>query len=555
MEDCKIHLPQGELKLKQLDETISKMKFSLIALAAILVVMHGLSIFENFQFEANIFSVFYAGLLLLRGFHLRKLNSAENSFELTKAWKQVYALSLFNAFLNACMFTAIIAYPASSTTPYLGVIAIIGTLVGGSSVFYQDFKYYNLYALMNLAIPTIYLVVTGGKEHYLLATVLGIFHFYVRQTTQLQNRYYWDAQEDQRFLNLMIDSLPSPVSILDKNLNFIKVNQSLSKYYKNSPEDYIGKPLGFFGGYDESKELIYFLNEFVKNTRSNYQEKEISLSIGNRQRHFYFVVARIENTSNIACLSLDLSDLKAAQKELEQQKAMGIEAAKLSSIGEMANSMAHEINNPLSVILGKSEQASRVLENENPNFAYLRKSLGIISENVKRIATIIQGLRTLSGESNEGTFDLQLEDVFEQVRLLSSERVLSTGAQLTLEAPPKEYIQGNPSQLAQVILHLINNSLEAINHQDNPWIKISFLDTAEHIEINIQDSGNGIPIELSEKVFHPFFSTKELGKGMGLGLSVSKGIIEAHRGEFFIDNACKHTSFVIRLPKLFSAAA
>lgn len=555
MEEKKIFLPQGELNVSQLKEIITKMNFSFFGLLGIILFFHFTSAYQHFQTEANIFTVAYFILISIRAIHLRKLNAVKDSFESTQIWKQISALALISALATGGIITAILAYPATEAMPYLGVLAVIGTLVGGSSVFYLEKDFFNMYAIANILFPTTYLLFSGTKENYILTGIVAIFYFYIRQTTHLQNKFYWKGKKDQKMMNLMIDSLPSPVSILDKELNFIKVNKTLAKYYNLSPEEYEGKPLGFFGGYDESKELIYFLSEFIKNPSRTSEEREIDIMIAGEQRCFYFVVAKIENTNNVACLSMDLSDLKSAQKELEQQKAMGIEAAKLSSIGEMANSMAHEINNPLSIILGKSEQAIRVLQKPEPKYNYLEKSLETITDNVRRIATIIQGLRTLSGESDEGMYDVQLPDIFDQVKLLSNERVLSTGVELLLSAPPKDYISANPSQIAQVILHLINNSLEAIQHQDKPWIKISFIESEGQIEINIQDSGEGIPIEISEKVFHPFFSTKELGKGMGLGLSVSRGIIDAHKGEFFIDNACKHTSFVIRLPKLFSAAA
>ena len=267
------------------------------------------------------------------------------------------------------------------------------------------------------------------------------------------------------------------------------------------------------------------------------------------------VATKLKSTDHLLTLALDLTDLKSAEKELEQQKAMNLEASKLSSIGEMANAMAHEINNPLSIILGKTEQAKRVIMMDDPKLDYVKRSLEVITSNVTRISTIILALRTISGGMNDDFYDAKLVEVAEKINLLTKEKILSNGIQINVNEVPDSIFYGNSAQITHVLMHLLNNAQEAVVNQEKPWIKVDFFETETEIIIEVSDSGEGIPVEIAEKIFNPFYTTKDIGKGMGLGLSVSKGIIDSHKGQFFVDNACENTKFVIKLPKLIARAA
>lgn len=554
MKNLNVSFPEGEIPYKELKPTVDKVKFSIVVLFILVGVLYGLGSFDPFLENASIFFGVYISLLGLRLFQLQKITNAEDTKELTTAWYQANGLSIVTSIANSILYSMVIYYNELSHHSFYAVLTTIGTLVGGASLYYHSRKFHLHYSLANVSLPIITLIIKGGNG-YGFALALILFFGYLRVIMKVQNTHFWNSMKNSNFLNLIIDTLPSPVSIVTTDLKYVKVNKTLASYYNEEPENFEGLMLGTHNGRTESQELISFLQEFKYAQNNETKEREISIEMRGKLKHFYFVATKIENSNHIACISLDLTELKTTQMELEQQKAMSIEAAKISNLGEMANAMAHEINNPLSIILGKSEQAIRVLEKETPDFSYLSKSLSIIAQNVKRIASIVQGLRMVSGQTNENQEDITLDMVIEKVQLITAEKLLANRIDFQVAEPPKINMLGNPSQLGQVILHLINNSVFAIDKQENPWIKIDFRESFDNVEIVFMDSGNGIPIEIAEKVFHPFFSTKELGKGMGLGLSVAKGVIDAHKGELFIDNNCKNTCFVIRLPKLINAAA
>tara|TARA_B100000482_G_C12567593_1_gene282624 strand:- start:98 stop:1135 length:1038 start_codon:yes stop_codon:yes gene_type:complete len=345
------------------------------------------------------------------------------------------------------------------------------------------------------------------------------------------------------------------MAMFNNKLELVAVNPALAKVYDVRIKDLEDKSIEKFFRKESNHEIYSFLKSFYLDTNKTSGEKELTINSNGVIRHLFMVATKLKSTDHLLTLALDLTDLKSAEKELEQQKAMNLEASKLSSIGEMANAMAHEINNPLSIILGKTEQAKRVIMMDDPKLDYVKRSLEVITSNVTRISTIILALRTISGGMNDDFYDAKLVEVAEKINLLTKEKILSNGIQINVNEVPDSIFYGNSAQITHVLMHLLNNAQEAVVNQEKPWIKVDFFETETEIIIEVSDSGEGIPVEIAEKIFNPFYTTKDIGKGMGLGLSVSKGIIDSHKGQFFVDNACENTKFVIKLPKLIARAA
>ena len=133
---------------------------------------------------------------------------------------------------------------------------------------------------------------------------------------------------------------------------------------------------------------------------------------------------------------------------------------------------------------------------------------------------------------------------------LCSSRFHYHRVRMKVSAIPEDLkIEARGVQIAQVLLNLLNNSFDAVEHLEDRWISIDVAETPDAVELSVTDSGKGVPAEIREKIMQPFFTTKEIGKGTGLGLSISKGIVDSHSGQFFLDAACANTRFVVRLPK------
>jgi PAS domain S-box-containing protein len=250
----------------------------------------------------------------------------------------------------------------------------------------------------------------------------------------------------------------------------------------------------------------------------------------------------------------DISARKAAETALQEQREKLLAAAKMSSLGEMAGGIAHEINNPLAIIQGKASQLKRRLKEISPedkNIQDLNEGLFVIETTTKRISAIIRGLSAFSRNAENDSLDRILVPVLIQDTLeLSKERFRfhSISLKYDLRACENTFVNGRAAQLLQVLVNLLNNAYDAVEFLPEKWVKIDTEATEKLCRIKITDSGGGIPDELTDKIMMPFFSTKSVGKGTGLGLSISKGIIEEHKGRLYYDKSSRNTCFVIELP-------
>lgn len=257
----------------------------------------------------------------------------------------------------------------------------------------------------------------------------------------------------------------------------------------------------------------------------------------------------------------DRKKLELAQKEAELKL---ITAAKMSSLGEMASGIAHEINNPLAIISGKAELLKMYLEKGNIDLQLFAKELAKVSDTAHRIGKIIKGLRTFSRDSqrdpmvsenlNRIVFD-SLEFCRERFRNQGVEirfQPFSNAVRDTSEEGEAR-INCRAPQIAQVIINLLNNAFDAVSAQPERWVEISIeakqnAGSGERVRLMVTDSGTGIPEAIREKLMVPFFTTKEVGKGTGLGLSISHGVARDHGGELYYDSSCANTRFVLELP-------
>lgn len=248
-------------------------------------------------------------------------------------------------------------------------------------------------------------------------------------------------------------------------------------------------------------------------------------------------------------INWDITNKVEQDKLIKDQQARMISSAKLSSLGEMASGIAHEINNPLAIIKGKAYHILKKLEAGEVNIEFLSKEISKIEQNSLRIVKIIKGLRTFSRHGEGDPFQVvSFKSLLEDVLELCYERFNYQGVLLKTSGDLDTEILCQETQLAQVLLNLINNAYDAVFTQKEPWVEINIQSNFDTVKISITDSGSRISDEIAEKIMQPFFTTKEVGVGTGLGLSISKGIVEMHNGRFYLDQNCPNIRFVIELP-------
>ncbi|MDD4976528.1 MAG: ATP-binding protein [Bacteriovorax sp.] len=243
------------------------------------------------------------------------------------------------------------------------------------------------------------------------------------------------------------------------------------------------------------------------------------------------------------------AELVVANKAREEEIIFS--TSRMSALGEMASGIAHEINNPLSIIIMKGSQLIRKFETDTLDQKELEEGLKKIVSTAQRIGKVVKGLSSISRNSEDDPMKkMRLDIVIEETIQLSRERYNSYSIKLhtDLAAIANIEIEGRASQIMQVLLNLLNNALDAVLPLPDKWIAITATPNDFGVVITMTDSGYGIPHQVLAKIMQPFFTTKEAGMGTGLGLSISKRMIEEHQGQFYYQKNLDHTCFVIELP-------
>jgi C4-dicarboxylate-specific signal transduction histidine kinase len=252
-------------------------------------------------------------------------------------------------------------------------------------------------------------------------------------------------------------------------------------------------------------------------------------------------------------------DFVSHQKELEEllnlRNDQILNQSKYSELGMMSAGIAHEINNPLTVIQAKVSQLLRYYKDPN-RLNDLGQGLEQILYTSERINRTIQGVRDFVHQDENLTINhFSLKTLIEDVLAFCGQRFKNHGINLRLYGFDHVMIRGHKIQIEQVLLNLLNNSFDAIEFLPEKWIELSATESDTGVIITIKDSGHGIPREIAEKMMTPFFTTKKNGKGTGLGLVLAKGIIEKHGGKFSFISEAAHTTFQIELPRSCDSVA
>jgi C4-dicarboxylate-specific signal transduction histidine kinase len=235
--------------------------------------------------------------------------------------------------------------------------------------------------------------------------------------------------------------------------------------------------------------------------------------------------------------------------EADAQREIAMQAMKMSALGEIAAGIAHEINNPLTVISGKAKLMISWINSGKLDPDQLINTAQKIEGMVVRITKIIKGLKSYSRNSFQDPKEtVQISKIINSTVELAAFRMKSNSVTLNLKDIPDVSLFCNETQITQVFVNLLNNASDAVSDLDDKWIEIAFELTESNLQVKVTDSGNGISEEVANKLMQPFFTTKGVDKGTGLGLSISKKIIEDHGGELWLDKANKHTRFNVQLP-------
>lgn len=248
------------------------------------------------------------------------------------------------------------------------------------------------------------------------------------------------------------------------------------------------------------------------------------------------------------------TELQRNKNELEhqvmEQSQKLLYSTKMTSLGEMAGGIAHEVNNPLAIISLRTQKLKEKIENGDVEPTFILETIEKIEKTCMRINQIIRGLRAFSRDGSQDPMVLEnLSSIVWESVGLCSEALRSCGIELEVICDESIEIRCQPVQIGQVLLNLLTNAKDAVRDLPERWIRIEARKISGSIEVIVTDSGTGLTDAVKEKVMQPFFTTKKVGEGTGLGLSISKGIVQQHHGDLFLSRESVHTQFIVRLPE------
>lgn len=247
----------------------------------------------------------------------------------------------------------------------------------------------------------------------------------------------------------------------------------------------------------------------------------------------------------------EVTQLRRKELEIEDHRKKAMANARATALGQMAGGIAHEINNPLTIVLGTAKHFRMASDRGELTKEIVEVGSEKIVNATTRISKVIKGLKAFAREgSKDPIVDCAASSIVDDALTFCQARVKNHGIKMEFLQPQNEgRLRCRPVEMSQALLNLILNSDSAIRGTEKPWIHISFDQEGDWSIFRVTDSGTGIPTAVADRMMEAFYTTRDPGMGMGLGLSVVAAIVAAHSGQFFLDRQSANTSFVIKIPR------
>jgi PAS domain S-box-containing protein len=259
-------------------------------------------------------------------------------------------------------------------------------------------------------------------------------------------------------------------------------------------------------------------------------------------------IALLERFAPLAAAALEtthlLHDLQQQMDRLKETQAQLVQAAKLAAVGELAAGVAHELNNPLTSVLGFTS----LLLNATPSESPTRHDLEIIANQARRARDIVRNLLGFARQTKPQRLPADVNQLLRQTLDLVRRHMENSGVLIEEDyAPNLGLLTLDAGQMRQVFLNLITNATYAM--PGGGKLRVHTARLGDEVAVSISDTGRGMPAEIRDRIFEPFFTTKPVGQGTGLGLSISLGIVREHGGRIAVESqAEKGSTFTVWLP-------
>jgi two-component system sensor histidine kinase HupT/HoxJ len=394
-----------------------------------------------------------------------------------------------------------------------------------------------------------------------------------------------ELEESQQFIYSILTSMSDLLVVCDRNAVIEEVNQSLLAFTGKTEQQLKGAKLGTLFADDSScdtaKRVITGLtSEPANDIELQFRTRDggttpVALNFTPRRSGEGRLLGVVITGRPLGELRRAYHKLREAHEELKRTQQQLLQSEKMASLGKLVAGVAHELNNPISFVLGNvhamqryATRLKRYLDAVHEGATHerleaLRSELRIdhilddlaplltgAVEGAERTRDIVDGLKRFSAADRNENIEFDLAEVIERsVHWVT--RAAPVNFRVTVDVPPELPVFGSPGQLQQVLINLVQNAADATEKTEDPQLTITTEPNAERVVVLFRDNGPGIPEDVLGKIFDPFFTTKPVGKGTGLGLSISYGIVERHGGELSVRNAAQGgAEFRMCLPKV-----
>jgi two-component system sensor kinase FixL len=364
------------------------------------------------------------------------------------------------------------------------------------------------------------------------------------------------ALSDLAEFDALLDAAVDAIVAIDDQGRIIRFNKAAEQMFGYPAREVTGKPLSILMASHDAHFHQNFVERYLRtgSTRIIGRGREVDAQ---RRDGTIFPVAlsvgeaRSPQGLRFVGLIRDLTSQKQTEEEALRHREQLMHASRLTTMGEMAAAMAHELNQPLSAIATYTAACQRLLAQGDEGRAEVMSALREIGVQAHRAGEVIQRMRDFTRSRESLRKVAQLDALIDEVRPLAELDANANDVQLVIDIDPKlPPINADRVQIQQVILNLLRNGVDAmadIPPAERTLRLHAFCETPKSVRVEISDAGHGVPDEVRLRLFTPFYTTKDTG--MGMGLAISRSIITAHGGKLdSSNNAAGGATFFFTLP-------
>ena len=480
------------------------------------------------------------------------------NLNLNKYSNSLYSLTLLTGLCWGALFSIVYLRLGIYQAPTIALFIIVsGTASAATSSLFAQKKLLMGYLFFTVIMPGLFILFNeiNITEKFIGALTVTFFAFLTKQgnvnrknlVTRIELSQYLSDEADR--LEKLFNSVPGMFCYFKKDGQVLASNKKWRDFSKcNNVND------DFRNGMNEN--FIIIMNHFIESSE-NELSVELEFVQDDQNSVWYICTAHKDHISNaIVLFMVETTSLKKIQEELKLKDSHFQHSARLIELGEMVGSIAHEINNPLTVLSGRAQFSKRLLSSHDFEKEKMLTNLDIIIQSSQRISKLVKGMKSLvRNAENDSPTNQSMLPHLEIVKFLTKNKadLHNVDLQININTPEMGGFC-RPSQIEQVLINLINNAIDAAESTTEKWVQVNILSNNDYLVFEVADSGKGIEEQVLKKIWNPFFTTKEVGKGTGLGLSISHSIILENNGKMYYAADKPNTTFIVEIPKSKIAA-